>query len=362
MPRSKLLPPLVLVAAFAPAAPSHAAPASPFKVLEKVDGVASRIVMTGAKSGFAFFVRGEPRKPLAYRWNGRTWRATPMPGGFGDALNLEVEAAASGPSRVWALMSTHDGNEGAARSRVVRWDGRRWSKVRSFPGMLLDQIAVKGRKDVWVFGTDARTKKDKAWHYNGRVWRTKTVPGSQHSYLKVRSGAGRIWAIDWFSGHRLLRWTGTRWKAVKVTLPGGVSRWETTSLDVQDERVTVGFSTKRSTEDGVPLSGESRIVSGNGHRWRVEKPGPARSKVLQIAVPDGRGGMWALGSDPAIGPDDADRLYHRTAKGRWKTRALPYGGLNTRPEDLARLPGSTRLIGVAGTYLVHEYGRIITTR
>ncbi|WP_157963840.1 hypothetical protein [Actinocorallia populi] len=361
MSRSKLLLPLVLVTALAPVAPSHAAPASPFKVLKKVDGVASRIIMTGAKSGFAFFVGGEPQKPLAYRWNGRTWRSTPLPGGFDDALNLEVEAAASGPSNVWTLMSTHDGNYGEARSRVVRWDGRRWSKARSFPGMLLEQIAVTGGKDVWVFGTDTRAKKDKAWHYDGRAWRAKTVPGPQASHLMVRSGAGRIWAIDWFSGRRLFRWTGTRWKAVKVTLPGGASRWETTSLDVQGERVTVGFSTKRSTEDGTPLSGESRIVSGNGHRWRVEKPGPARPKVLQVAVPDGRGGMWALGSDPA-GFNEPDRLYHRTAKGRWKTRALPYGNLNTRPDDLTRLPGSTRLIGVAGTYLVHEYGRIITTR
>ncbi|MEO3787641.1 hypothetical protein ABGB12_30315 [Actinocorallia sp. B10E7] len=109
------------------------------------------------------------------------------------------------------------------------------------------------------------------------------------------------------------------------------------------------------------MDGESRIVSGDGRRWRVEKPGPARSKVLQMAIPDGRGGMWALGSEPAL-LNEVDRLYHRTAKGPWKTRVLPYGNLNTRPDDLTSLPGSTRLVGVVGTYLVHEYGRIITTR
>ena len=356
---------LVLVAALVPGAPSRAAaPASPFKVLKKVDGMASRIVMTGAKSGFAFFVDHEAGRPVAYRWNGKAWRPSPLPSGFRGGDNPEVEAAASGPDNVWALRSTvvkSTKGDGPARSELARWNGRRWTKNRAFPGVLLDQIAVLGRKNVWVFGTDIRAKKDKAWHYNGRTWRARTATGWSSDHLTVRSGAGRIWAIDSFGGRELLRWTGTRWKTVEIALPGGAARWETTSLDVQGERVTVAFSTKRWAEDGIPLDGESRIVSGDGRRWRVEKPGPAQSKVLNMAIPDGRGGMWTLGSAPS-GPDEVDRLYRRTAKGRWKTRVLPYGNLNLQPHELVRLPGSTRLIGVAGTYLVHEYGRIITTR
>jgi len=360
----KPLLPLVLVAALVPGAPAHAAPASPFKVLRKVDGVASRVIMTGAKSGFAFFIGSEPAQPIAYRWDGGKWRPSPLPGGFDGAVNLAVEAAASGPDNVWAVrssvVSTAEG-DGPARSGLIRWNGSRWVKGRAFPGMLLEQIAVLGPKNVWVFGTDLRAKKDKAWHYDGRSWRARATAGQEPGYLKVRSGAGRIWAIDWFAGRSLFQWTGARWKSVKIPLPGGASRWKTTSLDVQGRRVTVAFSSQRWTEEGLPLKGESRIASWNGRRWQVEKPGPARGKILQMAVPDGRGGMWALGAGPsALG--EKERLYHRTAKGGWKTRVLPFGNLNIAPQDLTRLPGSTRLIGVAGTYLVHEYGRIITTR
>ena len=136
----------VTAASAASAAPPVAAPH--WHIVKSVKTGASgdftAVVATGKTTGWAFDGLGFSSPPTAWRQNGKSWTKFAA---FPSKKNEEVfTAGASSPSDVWAFTDTF-----GAGSRVLHWNGAKWSVVKTFP----DQIggaSVVARNDVWVFG------------------------------------------------------------------------------------------------------------------------------------------------------------------------------------------------------------------
>ncbi len=81
------------------------------------------VVATGRTSGWAFLAS----TTVAYeRYGATTWKKVALPE-KGGTVNV---AQASAPSNVWAAYRTAGG------THLDRWNGHRWTTVKSFPGQV----------------------------------------------------------------------------------------------------------------------------------------------------------------------------------------------------------------------------------
>lgn len=362
---------VALVALMAPTlitlgtAPASAAPSKPvFKIVKKVDlrgdGQSAGLVLPGRKSGWGFWSRatadGEEREFVARRWDGKAWRASVLPAGM-TGVNAELHAGGSSGSNVWVVQSeglpSDTGQVEGAASAVARWDGRRWAVVKRFEGARLERIAVHSLSDVRAFGTEfdaqGRPAHGVTWRFNGKVWRRTVTEVIEFDELAIGS-TRHTWALG---GGRLMHFDGVRWKNVRL---GALLPKNSKSTEVEFTQVlargslAVVSGTVTRTVKGQPKI-ETFLLRWVGRRWSKERPKLAQGLSLQSLAPDGRGGLWVLGKNNswARGGDDAQRLFHRDAKGQWQRWMLPFKPGRGYYDELALLPGTTRLVATGTT-------------
>jgi len=304
-------------------------------------------------------------------WNGRTWKRVPVPGAGTPFFPYQV--AASSAADVWVFGLDH----GIASPRWAHWNGRSWTagplpviKVAgdASPAVTITAAASAGPGGVWVAGTVA--DQDSKFglpaqaflaSYDGHTWRVYPVPRSMPDVVGI-SALSRtdVWAAatggqgtsgvgaSTSDGNVLLHWNGRSWQSIPA--PKNVSIAAVAGESVHSAWVA----------GSMPGKGPDHLTSvagagyWNGQRWTlVTDPAadahfPQTGYVDQLtsAVPDGRGGLWAVAEPypPLIGslPGPAS-LWHYT-KGRWT---------GTQPGDLdlfqlAEVPGTTS-IWAAGT-------------
>ncbi len=157
----------------------------------------------------------------AAHFDGRRWRATPVPGGTGI-----TDASAISPRNIWAVQGQD----------VLRWDGHRWHVVigstRLAPGfVLLASVLARSARSVWVGGgaeNSAGGETEAVAHWNGRSWRVANLPaGPMAAPYELTSlvpdGSGGLWGMGTsnnLGGWRLWHFTGTTWRAVPRPVPG----------------------------------------------------------------------------------------------------------------------------------------------
>ncbi len=168
----------------------------------------------------------------AARYDGRSWRITPVPGG-------RVIAAASAVSArdIWAVEGYRaiDLNPGpVAGAVVVRWNGYRWARVR-LPGALarngiLTSVLARTSRDIWIGGAirgAGGSLTPVMAHWDGRAWQvtrlaTASLAGNHVVSSIVADGAGGAWAAGLCVGCRKaapdLLWHlhGGHWSPVPV--------------------------------------------------------------------------------------------------------------------------------------------------
>jgi hypothetical protein len=185
----------------------------------------------------------------ALRFTGTVWSrvSVPEPGRAG-ATDYDYLDAVACPSRsdCWAVGYYGNRNR-ASVNEALRWNGRRWSKVRSpQPAGAKRQsdqnqlygIACPATSDCWAVG--ARTNSagayvNEALHWNGQKWRTVATPNpsgtasgeqnvtesvscsSRSHCLSVGYGLNRSGAYV----NEALRLNGKRWTAVSAPQPSG---------------------------------------------------------------------------------------------------------------------------------------------
>ena len=329
---------LIAAAAVAVAGCAPAAVAAPIKVpswhiVKRVtsgpNGVFTAVTAVGRNGGWAF---DGVTKATAWERNGSTWTQVPFP-----SLNSEmvVAAAASSATNVWAFTNQF------GKSRALRWNGQRWTVVRSF-SRAIGGAVVLSSSDVWVFGQPIVPGAGLgAWHYNGRTW---SQVASGHG---LEGGSGRsasdIWAFD---GADVAHWNGSTWSRTSVAslLPAKqlLNNPALTGIFEQSRHSVYAIGNGDLQDEGGPLV----ILHWNGSVWSKAAEGNFGFGTLQQFSSDGHGGLWL--PMPGVGGQKS-YLLHYTG-GRLIPASLPVGPLAITVDTVALIPGTSEVLGGGDTH------------
>ena len=301
------------------------------------------------------------------RRNGHGWQRLSLPAAVARQWASNdlggAAVAASSASNVWVI-----GGE-ALGIRYAHYTGR-WS-FGAVPGTapgkhpkhitLVADTEVVSPNDVWIFGFRLSTGAAAAGtpfaaHFNGQRWSSVAVPGSGAIVAVTVISAHDILALvgsDEFLGFgtstpTVIRWNGTSWRPLPVQparVPGGTN---VTAMTLSDGHLWIGGD-RRETGAGLMPVYSNFAAELAGSSWRtVTLPAGKSSTDFELAslVPDGSGGLWALGASTASGI--SQRLWHYV-HGRWQAPEQPrFGGTAGHLTELAAVPGSGTVWG-AGT-------------
>ncbi|HEX4094117.1 MAG TPA: hypothetical protein VHZ33_35835 [Trebonia sp.] len=292
------------------------------------------IVATGARTGWAFDGQGTTTPATAWQDSGGSWKKVAFPI---EKSEVVVTAGASSPSDVWAFTRVRS----TGGSRVLHWNGHRWSVARTFTRPIAD-ASVAAADDVWVFG-QAPTPTARAlggWHYDGHVW--KQDGGN------VQGGSALAPTYVWgYSGLTLEHWLGLRWWASQTptSLPpkNGGNDPLITGVLALSRTDDFFFANGNTADDGGPLV----IERYDGSIWHIVAKGNVGFGPMPEVSTDGSGGLWL----PMYGPPSGSSfLVHYTAAGGLAKAALPAGPASIRIYAVSRVPGTTEQIAAGVTH------------
>ena len=328
-------------AATAAAAPPAAAPhwhiVKPVKTDSSGDFTA--VVATGKSTGWAFDGQGFSSPPTAWRRNGTSWTKFAA---FPGKKNEEVfTAGASSPSNVWAFTDTF-----GAGSRVLHWNGAKWSVARTFPAQIGGASVVAGN-DVWVFGfiPEPGTPALGAWHYSGHTWTRVSKSLAGGSALS----ASNVWA---FGQTSVAHWNGHGWTStsVKALLPAKMQLNDPSVVGILalSARDVYAIGNGNLQDEGGPVV----VLHYNGSKWAKVAQGSFGTGPGPQFSSDGSGGLWLPMSGPAGGPGS---LVHYAA-GKLTKATLPVPASSITVGSVARVPGTTQQLAGGFTHAAGNLG------
>jgi hypothetical protein len=151
------------------------------------------------------------------RWNGASW--TPYPSPVPNVSFRDVWGTAA--DDVWAV-----GYEFGGSLVILRWNGARWTRDPLPPTRYIPRaISGTSRNDAWIVGGPTEFAGDTVLRWDGIRWSTMRTGGRPTRYLDVGGAAPTdVWmlALD----DTLLRWDGTQWTSPAATLPVAVVSFE----------------------------------------------------------------------------------------------------------------------------------------
>ena len=329
-------------AASAAAAPPVAAPHWHIvkSVKTDVNGLFTAVVATGKASGWAFDGLGFTTRATAWRLSGKTWTKVAFPSKAGEEV---ITAGASSPSNVWAFTDIS-----GAGSRVLRWNGAKWSVVKTFTAQIGDASVVAGN-DVWVFGFPAEPLLPAlgVWHYNGHSWTrvSKTFQGGS------ALSAGNVWG---FNGTAVEHWNGHKWAgtSVKSLLPAkmsnGLNNPSVTGILALGARNVYAIGNGNLQDEGGPVV----VLHYNGSKWAKVAQGNFGSGPFPGFSSDGRGGLWL----PMNGSFGGSSFLVHYVGGKLTKATLPVSAPKITIESVARVPGGTQQLAGGFTHAANDRG------
>jgi hypothetical protein len=308
-----------------------------------VSGDFTAIAATGKTTAWAFDGTGNPSPPRAYQLTAGGWRRAPFVGKLDEQV---IAAGATSPSDVWAFTAGF----GAAKSRVLRWNGVKWSVLKTFADEIGNAV-VLAANNVWVFGQQPFTDQPAlgVWHYNGSTWTqvSKNLQGG--SVLSATD----VWA---FSGVDVEHWTGGKWVATSVkkllppVIPGPLNDPQVTGIFAYSDSNVYALGNGVDEDEGGPIV----VLHYNGRTWAKVAQGEYGFGPSPQISTDGTGGLWLPMQGPVTG---LSYLLHYAA-GKLTPAALPVGPSKITITSVARIPGTTEQLaggsthGTAGTNVV----------
>jgi len=297
------------------------------------------VVATGKTTGWAFDGTGFSSPPTAWRRNGTSWTKFAA---FPSKKNEEVfTAGATSPSDVWAFTDTF-----GAGSRVLRWNGAKWSVARTFSAEI-DAASVVAGNDVWVFGfiPEPGTPALGVWHYNGRTWTRVSKSLAGGSALS----ASNVWA---FSQTSVAHWNGHGWTStsVKALLPAKMQLNDPSVAGILalSARNVYAIGNGNAEDEGGPLV----VLHYNGSKWAKVAQGNFGSGPGPQFSSDGSGGLWL----PMSGPDGGPGSLVHFAAGKLVKATLPVGAPSITIGSVARIPGTAQQLAGGFTHAAGNLG------
>jgi hypothetical protein len=267
--------------------------------------------------------------------------------------------SAPSPDDVWAY--GYDGDDRTGIPVVVRWDGRRWTRLPtpSVPkgGYVVD-FAATGSQSAWLVGGGMPYNRPLVMHWNGKRWgvlnlRWSVAPAGSDLRAITAAAADDVWAVGAQGLHAIssygytdlvLHWDGRRWH--QVYSPLGSDYGSGPYAEAVDTAPSGDAWT--ANQD---LSGNNPLFvrfPPNGRRPTTHAPeiDVYPSDVEAVSATSG----WVGGSS-----DYPLRsvLVHWSGS-RWRIEHIPYGDLKTEPAwSLSAL--SPRDVWAAGSRVLARY-------
>jgi hypothetical protein len=331
-----------VTAASATAAPPVAAPHWHVakSVKTDVNGQFTAVVATGKSAAWAFDGLGFTAHATAWRLAGKTWSKVAFPSKAGEEV---ITAGASSPSDVWAFTDIS-----GAGSRVLRWNGAKWSIVKTFPAQIGDASVVAGN-DVWVFGFAAAPLQPAlgVWHYNGHTWTrvSKSIQGG--SALSATS----VWG---FSGTAVEHWNGHKWASTSVRsllpakMKNGLNDPSVTGILALSAKNVYAIGNGNLQDEGGPVV----VLHYNGSKWAKVAQGNFGFGPFAEFSSDGSGGLWL----PMDGPFGGTSFLVHYAGGKLTKATLPVSAPRITVNSVARVPGATQQFAGGYTHAADDRG------
>jgi hypothetical protein len=307
------------------------------------NGQFTAVTAVGRTGGWAF---NGISTPTAWERSGSTWKQVPFPGN--NSLGPVIAAAATSPSNVWAFTA------GVTNSRVLRWNGRAWSLVHTFPRQIGGAVVLSA-SNVWVFGEPFIPGAGLgAVHYNGHTWTAVKGGGG----LQGGSGlsASNIWA---FGGSDVAHWNGHAWSRTNLAslLPARqqLNGPAVTGIYAQSPDSVYAIGNGNLQDEGGPTV----VLHYNGQKWTKVAQGNYGygTQPLQQIASDGHGGLWL----PMPGVEgEPSRLLHY-ANGTLTPATLPVASSKIDIDAVALIPGTTGLLGGGYTHAAGNQGSNIVS-
>ncbi|UUU24502.1 hypothetical protein [Streptomyces sp. DSM 40750] len=308
---------------------------------------------------------GGSREQFLLRHDGSDWREQPFPDGMGtDVMEVRLDAVGSGG--VWMTASVGYGSQ--EQTRIVRWDGTSWSALESVPRGRLVDLKAFGPDDVWVL-----VGRDQAQHWDGSRWTAMTLPAGGLASLDGMA-TDDLWAVgsrdaDAAAGVGeteltqpvAVHWDGRAWERTEtpeyhfpepVPPEPGASLGLVVALAADDVRAYGSHSFNHGEVEDEP-DDEAVRIRWDGERW-VDQAAAAGECAERVPVlGDGTEGLflegnWYLAADGTCVKITRSRLPNEGGVRKDSQQSLWL-------DELARLPGSDRVIGV-GHVQVNQSG------
>src|SRR5215470_2261385 len=181
------------------------------------------------------YVKGTVEQTLIEHWNGRSWKRVPSPNPAGTVRYNDLEGvSATSTSNAWAVGSYGVSGVNAARTLVVHWNGRTWTRVASpSPGgsaayNALGGVAAVSSSSAWATGDYFNGVADEFMvvHWNGRSWRRAAIPNPSGAsgFSDLAAVAAASQSSAWVVGLSLIEhFNGRSWKPAASPSPGSAS-------------------------------------------------------------------------------------------------------------------------------------------
>jgi hypothetical protein len=320
-------------------------------------------------AGDAATSKGTKAAGLLEHWSGKGWKAVTLPSAIQkdwtkDTANSFPVIGASSSTDVWAFADLAVTNNYIG---YVRLNGHKWTAGK-LPGTSIssgDDVLVTGTKvisssNVWVFGgkvdetstSSTLSLVPYAAHYNGKSWKTVSVPGSGAITAASEISATNIWAVlgvPWLLtggaaavSPAVVQWNGTKWAATAVqpsSLPAGANL--TSILANRGNKVWIGGGATNSK--GGTSEFTAKLTGSSWTEGNLSAPASSADFSVWDLVSDGSGGVWGLAESNELAKP---RFWHLTSSGTtWTSASTSFGGSNRVIFQLAPVPHSTSVWG-----------------